>query len=59
MKPIITIEDIDDEMAIKILDNAIFGMSMIKDIDNQTLCIAKAMKLGVDALVEKIERKNK
>ena len=49
--PLIQASKVDDEMAISILENAIFNMSMNEDLNNMTLCLLAAMRRGHDALV--------
>ena len=48
--PLITTDSIDDSMAISILENSIFNMSMSDELNNSTLCLLTAMRRGVDAL---------
>ena len=49
--PLIQASKVDDSMAIDILENAIFSMSMSDDLNNNTLCLLAAMRRGHDALV--------
>ena len=51
MPPLVLAKEVDDEMAISILENAIFNMSMSEDLNNMTLCMLAAMRRGHDALV--------
>ncbi len=55
--PLITASAIDDSMAIEIMTNAIFSMSMSDDLNNNTLCLLAAMRRGVDALKREQVRK--
>ena len=48
--PLVRAQDIDDAMAIDVLENAIFSMSMSDDLNNNTLCLLAAMRRGLDAL---------
>ena len=56
MKPIITPEDITDEMAVYIMQNAIFSLGMSDDVNNTTLCLCAAMKKGVAAILREREQ---
>lgn len=49
--PLVKASSVDDKMAIDILENAIFSMSMSDDLNNNTLCLLAAMRRGHDALV--------
>ncbi|MBR1631144.1 MAG: hypothetical protein IJ680_04740 [Paludibacteraceae bacterium] len=55
--PLIKAQDIDDKMAIEVIENAIFSMSMNDNLDNQTLCLLAAMRRGRDALQREQARK--
>lgn len=55
--PLVRAQDIDDKMAIEVLENAIFSMSMNDDLNNQTLCLLAAMRRGHDALKREQLRK--
>ena len=55
--PLVRASDIDDKMAIEVLENAIFNMSMSDDLSNQTLCLLAAMRRGHDALQREHARK--
>ena len=55
--PLVRAQDIDDAMAIDVLENAIFSMSMSDDLNNNTLCLLAAMRLGHDALKREKLRK--
>ena len=55
--PLIKAQDIDDKMAIEVIENAIFSMSMNDNLDNQTLCLLAAMRRGHDALQREQARK--
>lgn len=55
--PLVRAQDIDDTMAIEVLENAIFSMSMNDDLNNQTLCLLAAMRRGHDALKREQQRK--
>ena len=55
--PLVRAQDIDDAMAIDVLENAIFSMSMSDDLNNNTLCLLAAMRRGVDALKREQVRK--
>ena len=55
--PLVRAQDIDDKMAIEVLENAIFGMSMSDDLNNNTLCLLAAMRRGHDALKREKLRK--
>ena len=48
--PLITADTIDDRMAIEILENAIFSMSMSDDLNNTMLCLLAAMKRGAESM---------
>lgn len=54
--PLVRAQDIDDKMAIEVLENAIFSMSM-SDLNNNTLCLLAAMRRGHDALQREQLRK--
>ena len=55
--PLIRAQDIDDKMAIEVIENAIFSMSMNDKLDTQTLCLLAAMRRGHDALQREQARK--
>jgi uncharacterized protein involved in tellurium resistance len=55
--PLVRAQDIDDAMAIDVLENAIFSMSMSDDLNNNTLCLLAAMRRGHDALKREKLRK--
>lgn len=55
--PLIQASKVDDSMAIDILENAIFSMSMSDDLNNNTLCLLAAMRRGHDALKREKLRK--
>lgn len=55
--PLVRARDIDDAMAIDVLENAIFSMSMSDDLNNNTLCLLAAMRRGHDALKREKLRK--
>ena len=55
--PPVRAQDIDDAMAIDVLENAIFSMSMSDDLNNNTLCLLAAMRRGHDALKREKLRK--
>ena len=55
--PLIQASKVDDSMAIDILENAIFSMSMSDDLNNNTLCLLAAMRRGHDALEREKLRK--
>lgn len=55
--PLIQASKVDDSMAIDILENAIFSMSMSDDLNNNTLCLLAAMRRGHDALKREQLRK--
>ena len=55
--PLVRAQDIDDAMAIDVLENAIFSMSMSDDLNNNTLCLLAAMRRGHDALKRERARK--
>lgn len=55
--PLIQASKVDDSMAIDILENAIFNMSMSDDLNNNTLCLLAAMRRGHDALKRERARK--
>lgn len=55
--PLVRAQDIDDAMAIDVLENAIFSMSMSDDLNNTTLCLLAAMRRGHDALQREQLRK--
>ena len=55
--PLVRAQDIDDAMAIDVLENAIFSMSMSDDLNNNTLCLLAAMRRGLDALKREQVRK--
>lgn len=56
--PLIKAKDIDDKMAIDILENTIFSMSMSDDLNNNTLCLLAAMRRGHDALVRELNKEH-
>ena len=55
MKPYITVEDITPEIAVLILDNSIFSMSMI-EMNNSTACLIAAMKMGKEAIERELNK---
>lgn len=55
--PLVRAKDIDDAMAIDVLENAIFSMSMSDDLNNNTLCLLAAMRRGLDAMKREQVRK--
>ena len=55
--PMVRAQDIDDSMAIDVLENAIFSMSMSDELNNNTLCLLAAMRRGHDALKREKLRK--
>lgn len=55
--PLIQASKVDDSMAIDILENAIFSMSMSDDLNNNTPCLLAAMRRGYDALKREKLRK--
>ena len=55
--PLVRAQDIDDAMAIEVLENAIFSMSMSDDLNNNTLCLLAAVRRGHDALQREHARK--
>lgn len=57
--PLIQASKVDDSMAIDILENAIFNMSMSDDLNNNTLCLLAAMRRGHDALVRERNKEQK
>lgn len=57
MKPILQPVDIGKEEAVKVLDNAMFSLAMADKLDNLTLCLIAAMKLGKEALEREISNK--
>ncbi len=57
--PLIRAQDIDDAMAIDVLENMIFSMSMSDDMNNNTLCVLAAMRRGHDALVRERNKEQK
>ena len=59
IQPIIRPDSITDEMAIDILKNAIFNMTMSDNLENQTLCLLAAINRGMEALKEKIDQEER
>ncbi len=57
--PLVKASSVDDKMAIDILENAIFSMSMSDDLNNNTLCLLAAMHRGHDALVRERNKEQK
>jgi len=55
--PMVKAKDVNDAMAIDILENTIFSMSMSDDLNNTTLCLLAAMRRGHDALKREQRRK--